>query len=143
MSKVLLPRELPGHILDAASVAWFKESPLYRGKPHTFITCMQSAWGAILDEFEQPGVSAQQSPELAAAEARIKQLEAALEPFAHVAGRFPVNPKALREKRLQEATLWSATDYTENDEGVFYEITVNHCRDAAAALNGSEAVETQ
>lgn len=65
----------------------------------------------------------------------IAQLSQALAPFAHVAKRFPVNPNQLREGRLQQAVIWSATEYCDAvDELISFEITVQNIRDAAKTL---------
>lgn len=66
---------------------------------------------------------------------QIARLVEALEPFARAAQRFPVNPNQLREGRLQQAAVWSATEYCDAvDELISFEITVQDIRNAAKTL---------
>ena len=76
-------------------------------------------------------VGAEQAPAatVSALLAEQSQLQAALAPFAKVAERFQPTGRVLADKRMGEAILWSAADRA-------YEISAQHCLNAAAALSG-------
>ena len=78
-------------------------------------------------------MSEQLDIEIVALRARIKVLEAALEPFARVACIF--DPDRIGTT-MPRTGPWQSWPRTENGETVFYDLTVEHLRAAREAKEG-------